>query len=183
MLCPGIKPTKSRSLVQHSTSWVNCPISQCLSRLATSLPLEFSSERRELFTPRSRWSSDEVARGRLLVPCHIYQTKDFFESLCFIRFPDFSKSILKHLQETCHYTNHVVFDVLLFEVWISDELLWLVFNIWLTLDSNSTWFLLFPGSKKVVSTVQHDNVTIRSQENILVISKQSLQVVNFSTKW
>ena len=79
MLCPGIKPTKSRSLVQHSTSWVNCPISQCLSRLATSLPLEFSSERRELFTPRSRWSSDEVARGRLLVPCHIYQTRTFLK--------------------------------------------------------------------------------------------------------
>ena len=113
----------------------------------------------------------------------IFIRRRTFLKVCFIRFPDFSKSILKHLQETCHYTNHVVFDILLFEVWISDETLWLVFNIWLTLDSNSTWFLLFPGSKKVVSTVQHDNVTIRSQENILVISKQSLQVVNFSTKW
>ena len=30
--------------------------------------------------PRSRWSSDEVATGRLLVACHIYQTKDFVSS-------------------------------------------------------------------------------------------------------
>lgn len=38
-------------------------------------------------------------------------------------FPDFSKSILKDPQETYQYTNHVVFDILLFEVWIVDETL------------------------------------------------------------